>query len=211
MTPWIILLVLFGLRCVYLMYQVFTLRRPQATSRNGDQSVKTMIVIGSGGHTAEMLKITQFLDIRKYRPRLYVLASTDITSELKVVSVEYNNQTGDYVIVRVPRSRAVGQSYFTSVFTTLYAILATVPKMLYHRPELILCNGPGTCIPVCLIAFLMRALFLSDNRIVFFESICRVSSLSLSGMILMFFADNIFVQWPELKKKYWRTQYIGNL
>ncbi|KAF6200311.1 hypothetical protein GE061_006614 [Apolygus lucorum] len=187
------------------------MRRPPSNMRNRERPVKTMMVIGSGGHTAELLKITQFLDIMRYRPRIYVMADTDITSEMKIVSIEYNNPRGDYIVMKIPRSRTVGQSYLTSIFTTIWSILRSIPPMLYHRPELILCNGPGTCIPICLIAFLMRVAYINDNRIVFFESVCRVKSLSLSGKILLLFADHIFVQWPELAQRYWRTQYIGNL
>uniref|UniRef100_A0A224XSN0 UDP-N-acetylglucosamine transferase subunit ALG14 n=1 Tax=Panstrongylus lignarius TaxID=156445 RepID=A0A224XSN0_9HEMI len=208
---WLIF-VLFICRCIYLMYQVWTLRRPQAELRNPSKPVRTLIVIGSGGHTAEMLKIVSQLNFTKYRPRIYAMASSDITSELKIVSMEYSNSPkGEYILIKIPRSRDVGQSFLTSIFTTLYSSLFCIPYLFYYRPELILCNGPGTCIPICVIAFLMRAAFISNNRIIFFESICRVWSLSLTGKLLLCIADNIFVQWPELKNTYRRTQYIGNL
>ncbi|CAB0010831.1 unnamed protein product [Nesidiocoris tenuis] len=186
------------------------MRRPPEDVRSLGQPVRTMLVIGSGGHTAELLKITQHLDVRRYRPRYYVMADTDITSEMKIVSVEYNNPKGDYIVVKIPRARHVGQSFFSSIFTTIWSTICVFPRMLYYRPELVLCNGPGTCIPICLIAFLLRAACIQpNNRIVFLESVCRVKSLSLTGKLLMFFADNIFVQWPELTRTYRRVQYIG--
>jgi beta-1,4-N-acetylglucosaminyltransferase len=83
--------------------------------------------------------------------------------------------------------------------------------MLKKRPELIVCNGPGTCIPICVIAFMMRVLYITDTKIVFVESICRVKTLSLSGKILLLFADIVLVQWPKLKEIYRRTTFIGRL
>ncbi|KAJ8870227.1 hypothetical protein PR048_029244 [Dryococelus australis] len=165
------------------------------------KSVKTAVIIGSGGHTTEMLKLVQELKPEKYTPRMYFVASNDTTSEVRILKLEGENKS-DYEIIKIPRSRNVHQSFVSSFATTLYAVAAAVPYMLTRRPELILCNGPGTCIPICLIAFAMRTLSLCDNRIVFVESVCRVKTLSLTGKILLLFADELFVQWPQLKNQY---------
>ena len=52
-----------------------------------------------------------------------------------------------------------------------------------------------------------------DCRIVYVESIARVSSLSLSGSILYRgrVADGFFVQWPGLAAKYPRAKFSGRL
>merc|ERR1719201_2370423 len=100
---------------------------------------------------------------------------------------------------RIPRSREVGQSYLSSIFTTLRATAACWPLLRKHRPEMLIVNGPGSCIPLCLVAVLASILGLQRTYIVYIESICRVSSLSLSARILrMGMADTILVQWPEL-------------
>lgn len=167
---------------------------------------RTMIVMGSGGHTAEMLRIVERLDGERYSPRQYVIASTDKTSVVKVIESEVRRQPDTqkqmYEIVTIPRSRAVHQSYLSSVATTVLSLLSCVPIVLKARPELILTNGPGTCVPVCLVAFLARLLFLNTKcRIVFVESFCRVRSLSLSGRILLYIVDMFVVQWPELLER----------
>lgn len=175
----------------------------------------TMICIGSGGHTTEMLKLVEVLDFTKYSPRYYVMAKSDITSTSKVEMMETNKDVNknsqQYSIIQIPRSRVVGQSYFTSVFTTLYSILYSIPVVCKLRPDLLLCNGPGTCVPLCVITFLLKAAFISDTRIIFIESYCRTRTFSLSGKILMYFADNILVQWPKLTTKLKRADYIGQL
>lgn len=74
-------------------------------------------------------------------------------------------------------------------------------------------NGPGTCIPICFWAWFLRLIGLSDCRIVYIESIARVTSLSLSGKILYHarVADMLLVQWPRLSELYPRAQYVGRL
>lgn len=182
-----------------------------------DKCVSTMIVVGSGGHTTEMLQLMRVMTPSLYCPRTYVMASSDTTSEFKVhVLEEYlatkaSRKYRKYSIFKIPRSRQVGQSFFTSAFSTLYSFLRCVPMMLYNRPELVLCNGPGTCVPICILAFLLRTLFLSNTMIIFIESVCRVESLSMTGKILYYFADVFLVQWPDLEQKYSRVAYVGRV
>lgn len=75
----------------------------------------------------------------------------------------------------------------------------------------VLCNGPGTCIPLCAAGLLLGILGLKRVLLVYVESICRVESLSLSGKILYHFADYFFVQWKPLKAKYPKSVYIGRI
>ncbi|KAL1122111.1 hypothetical protein AAG570_003517 [Ranatra chinensis] len=168
-----------------------------------------MVVMGSGGHTTEMLRITKHLNKERYTPRVYIVSSTDTTTISRVLAGE--DSSGTYTICKIPRSREVKQSYLTSIFTTALSTVSSFPVVLWHRPQLVLCNGPGVCIPICAVVFLAKALFLIDARIVFVESLCRVKSFSLTGKILMFFADKILVQWPDLCKVSKRADYIGRL
>ncbi|XP_040152602.1 UDP-N-acetylglucosamine transferase subunit ALG14 homolog [Anopheles arabiensis] len=203
-----LLLFLGGLLLVRLVQLLVSVRRGQSGTGVPPRTTpaRTMIVMGSGGHTAEMLRIVERLDGERYSPRQYVIASTDKTSVVKVIESEVRRQPDTqkqtYEIVTIPRSRAVHQSYFSSVATTVLSLLSCVPIVLKARPELILTNGPGTCVPVCLVAFLARLLFLNTKcRIVFVESFCRVRSLSLSGRILLYIVDMFVVQWPELLER----------
>lgn len=177
---------------------------------------KTLIVLGSGGHTAEMMMLVRQLNKENYSPRSYILASTDATSESKILDFEEPNtskKTTDYGIFRIKRSRHVGQSYLTSVFTTIWSILQCVPTVYRVQPDLVLCNGPGTCVPICLIAFMLKIVGAIDVqcKIVFIESYCRVKTVSLSGKILIWIADLFVVQWPQLANFSPKTKYFGRL
>ncbi|XP_023540517.1 UDP-N-acetylglucosamine transferase subunit ALG14-like isoform X2 [Cucurbita pepo subsp. pepo] len=179
-------------------------------------SVSTLIVLGSGGHTAEMLNVLSVLQKDSFSPRFYIAAAaTDDMSLQKARTYEHQlaHKTGAEVdkIRTVPRE--VGQSYFTSVWTTSIATLNALWLMLKIRPQVILCNGPGTCIPLCAIAFTFKVVGIRWSSIFYVESIARVKRSSLSGYILykLHMADRFFVQWPQLQRKYPHAHYVGCL
>ncbi|CAK1596236.1 unnamed protein product [Parnassius mnemosyne] len=202
----IIILIAFLLRILYLLVKVVTSECALSIQAS---SFKTIICIGSGGHTSEILRLMSNLNTRKFGPRLYILADSDTSSEVKIHNME--NGSTSYTLCRIPRSRNVKQTYSSSIFTTIYATLSTIPIVYKFAPNVILCNGPGTCIPVCAVAFLLRCLFLLDSRIIYIESLCRVRTLSLSGKILQYFADIFIVQWPQLRDNCYRAKYFGRL
>ncbi|VUZ53113.1 unnamed protein product [Hymenolepis diminuta] len=184
----------------------------------------TMLVLGSGGHTAELLSYVRLLP-QSYTPRIYVSASTDSLSGKKAIELESKDKKNDYLIEELPRAREIGQSFFSSFFTTSCALISAVVLVLKHQPQLVLCNGPGTCVPVCFAARLFHIIcnigscmsFGSGERrrrtaVVFVESVCRTRSLSLSGRLLYHLRlAKVIVQWPGLLENYPRAQYLGLL
>jgi len=174
---------------------------------------KTLVVLGSGGHTAEMLALMKNLDCKRYTPLHLVLADTDKTSRPKIENIkDFQWAKDEKVYHTIKRSREVGQSWLTTVFTTLISTMHSILLVPKLSPNLVLCNGPGTCIPICIGALVTRMLFLGDPTIVFVESFCRVQSLSLSGKLLYPFVDKFIVQWPELATSDRpKCQYLGNL
>ncbi|XP_037938131.1 UDP-N-acetylglucosamine transferase subunit ALG14 homolog [Teleopsis dalmanni] len=188
-----------------------------------EQNHPVYIILGSGGHTGEMCNINQALmgsskGQELYKPIKYVLASSDTTSRKKIflamqkLNVTINEE--DYV--EVPRSREVGQSWLTTIFTALWALLWSFWLVWRDKPRLIICNGPGTCVPFCIAAFALRLLHRlpKNTKIIFIESFCRVKTLSLSGKLLLHIADMFVVQWPFLANKYKHKnnlKYFGRL
>lgn len=92
------------------------------------KSYRIMSVLGSGGHTTEMHSLLSTFKRASLLQLTYVLASSDSTSftrtdhfERKVCEVQSTQPR--HIFIRIPRSREVKQSYFTSVFSTLYALV----------------------------------------------------------------------------------------
>ncbi|XP_042191701.1 UDP-N-acetylglucosamine transferase subunit ALG14 homolog [Callorhinchus milii] len=176
--------------------------------------VRLLLVLGSGGHTTEMLRLVNSLS-PLYAPRHYVIANTDKMSEEKVRIIEAAKNEKDtepqYTIHRIPRSREVRQSWISSVVTTVYSILYSIPLVFQLKPDMVMCNGPGTCVPLCLSALLLGIFGIKKVLIIYVESICRVETLSLSGKILYYLSDYFFVQWSTLKEKYPKSIYLGRI
>jgi beta-1,4-N-acetylglucosaminyltransferase len=135
--------------------------------------VKTLVVLGSGGHTTEMLALIENIDASIYTPLVYMVASSDDTS-LQRIYADKTARRADQVVTLF-RSREVGQSYSSSIFTTLWSLVIAVYHVAVIRPDLLLCNGPGTCFPVAIATLLHRILGLCQGNIVFVESFCRVT------------------------------------
>lgn len=164
------------------------------------------------GHTTEMLEIVKKLNPDKYNPRFYVVAENDENSIRKLKMTEEETSNKNYKVFKIPRSRKVKQSYWSSIFTTLVSLFSCFPLLWEIRPNLILCNGPGTCVPICFVALLFRILFINRHcKIVFVESFCRVKTLSLSGKILLYASDVFVVQWPRLENISKKILYFGRL
>ncbi|XP_062992198.1 UDP-N-acetylglucosamine transferase subunit ALG14 homolog [Elgaria multicarinata webbii] len=177
-------------------------------------AVSLLVVAGSGGHTTEILRLLSSLS-QTYSPRHYVLADSDKMSEEKIRSFEQKRaevfSNSLFTLHRIPRSREVRQSWSSSVLTTLRSMFYSLPLAFRLKPDLVLCNGPGTCVPICVSSLLLRMLGLKRVTIVYVESICRVENLSLSGKILYRFSDYFIVQWPALKEKYPKSLYLGRI
>ncbi|XP_007976077.2 UDP-N-acetylglucosamine transferase subunit ALG14 isoform X1 [Chlorocebus sabaeus] len=181
------------------------------------ESLSILVVAGSGGHTTEILRLLGSLS-SAYSPRHYVIADTDEMSANKINSFELDRADRDpsnmytkYYIHRIPRSREVRQSWPSTVFTTLHSTWVSFPLIHQVKPDLVLCNGPGTCVPICVSALLLGILGIKKVIIVYVESICRVETLSLSGKILFHLSDYFIVQWPALKEKYPKSVYLGRI
>ena len=159
-----------------------------------------------------MIKLLGGINLNKYTPREYIVANTDLMSIEKIK--QFESEKKSFTINSIYRSRNVGQSYFSSVLTTLIALFNAIPLIFRLKPNLLLVNGPGTCLPLCLIFYLYsRIFFCKNNKIIFIESICRVKTLSLTGKILYYLniADSFIVQWPDLQLKYKKAIYLGRL
>ncbi|XP_029804227.1 UDP-N-acetylglucosamine transferase subunit ALG14 homolog [Suricata suricatta] len=200
---------------VLLAVRLWVVLRSQAPVPR--QSLSLLVVAGSGGHTTEILRLLESLS-NAYSPRHYIIADTDEMSAHKINSFERNRADKDpstmspeYYIHRIPRSREVQQSWPSTVLTTLYSMWLSFPLTHRVKPDLVLCNGPGTCVPICISALLLGILGIKKVIIVYVESICRVEHLSLSGKILFHLSDYFIVQWPALKEKYPKSVYLGRI
>ncbi|KAH8581976.1 secreted glycosyltransferase [Cryptosporidium sp. chipmunk genotype I] len=155
-----VFLLLFALRFYFWLKGrlSFSVRSNQVLQKNLNcgEKVKILAVLGSGGHTAELLMLLRDMDLMNKVSLSCVMANTDKFSLEKALhefsenlKVDIGNVANYVKFYRIKRSREVGQSYFTSVFTTLISFMDSIKVLFQDRYDLIMVNGPGTCIPIC--------------------------------------------------------------
>lgn len=172
-----------------------------------------MALLGSGGHTGEMLRLLAPLDLSGFQ-KTWLVSAGDSTSLEKAKAYENSQQNlpKSSVYVTLARARKVGQPLWSSVFSTLHSLWSVaVALTTMEKPDVLVLNGPGTCVPVAYWLFLLRFCGLASTRIVYVESLARVNQLSLSGLLVLPIADRILVQWESLAQRYARTEYYGIL
>jgi beta-1,4-N-acetylglucosaminyltransferase len=189
--------------------------------------------VNPGGHTSEALMLTSGLDFSRYSPRIYIVSEGDTLSTNKVVSLEHSKafrsspipasgRQKDYKIVTVPRARRVHQATWTVLLTCMRSVLAciylvTIAPLLKKDPfgtpfaDLLIMNGPGTCVTLCAAVMVNKLLGLPLPKMIYVESYARVQSLSLSGKILRYVVDRFVVQWPTLLSGSGREECYGCL
>lgn len=168
-----------------------------------------LVVLGSGGHTNEMLRIYSRLEMIKKLNVIFIKGNEDTLSEGKL-------RANIKKVVSIPRPRMVGQSYLTSIFTTIYSLWISILLFRNISTRMILVNGPGISAIVVIASYIYHLiLFKNRPKIVYIESFARVNSLSLTGKIMEYLADCFLVQWPQLKapKRLFRTsrEHLGLL
>ncbi|CAE6397301.1 unnamed protein product, partial [Rhizoctonia solani] len=165
------------------------------------------VLLGSGGHSTEALALVSSLDFDRYSPRTYIISEGDTLSAKKAAALESLKKPGnsDYRILTMPRARRVHQSLASTPLTALRSLIwtlqfMTVPAITSKKrfADVLLVNGPGTCVALVLVAYFNRFWWLDSPRVVYIESFARVSSLSLSGKLVRPLADRFLVQWPSL-------------
>lgn len=166
------------------------------------ESIHALVVLGSGGHTGEMMPLVHELSKWKRLSQMTVVAATSDTLSLShpLIPETAAKKT-------IPRARNVGQSFFTSIFTTFAAFISAL-RFIFLFPDLLLVNGPGVCYPVVLSIFLGNFIGITNCSIVFVESFCRVTTISLTGKLIYPFCDLFFVHWPQLLKLRRRARLV---
>ncbi|KAM9839495.1 UDP-N-acetylglucosamine transferase subunit ALG14 [Aulostomus maculatus] len=207
--------VLLSLFCLFVLRLLVVVRNGAAYKPGLQGRIAVLVVAGSGGHTTEILRLLASLSAA-YTPRHYIIADTDKMSEEKIYKFESSKQhsgsdSQQFTIYRIPRSREVHQSWSSSVLSTLNATCYSLPLVFRLRPDLVLCNGPGTCVPLCIAGLLLGILGMKKVLIVYIESICRVETLSLTGKILYHLSDYFFVQWSSLRDRYPKSIFLGRI
>ncbi|KAF8530566.1 glycosyltransferase family 1 protein [Hysterangium stoloniferum] len=194
--------------------------KPASVKKHPNATCHFAIFLASGGHTSEALTLASSLDFSRYAPRTYIVSQGDTLSVQRAIALEASKEPSAigsaFAILEIPRARRVYQPLVTtppsaiiSLSTCIYHIC--LRPMFSRQPfsEVLLINGPGTCVMLFAAVFVGRVLFIPTPRVIYVESFARVTSLSLSGRLLRPFVDRFITQWPDCLRDGGRGEYRG--
>ncbi|OAA69850.1 Ras like protein [Cordyceps fumosorosea ARSEF 2679] len=189
-------------------------RQPSSPRRRRVDDYR-LFVLGSGGHTREMLMMMDdgACDFAPSSHRRYLISSGDDVSAHHARDHEAG-LPGTHDVVRVARARRVHQSLLTTPASALRSILDIVPALLSpppkgarRYPSLVFSNGPATGFFVALVIRALKMAWVVPQdcmRFVYVESWARISTLSLTGRLLLHtgLADFFAVQHAQVAARY---------
>ncbi|EXK93526.1 beta-1,4-N-acetylglucosaminyltransferase [Fusarium oxysporum f. sp. raphani 54005] len=185
-----------------------------------------VFVLGSGGHTKEMLMMMDdgFSNFDGFHRR-YLISSGDTMSEdhledyeadLKTLCAAEGTNPGAHDVFTVTRARRVHQSLLTTPYTAFLSMVSIFPALLTPPPKIdgvelvyptcIYSNGPATGFFVGLAVHLLKILGkIPENSMhfIYIESWARISTLSLTGKLFYYTSiADVLVQHKEVAEKY---------
>ena len=136
-----------------------------------------------GGHLVQILKISKYINEKNCV--FIVNDRIDFDPQMKNKTVRITHATRNW-------------KQIINIIEAFYFILKL-------RPKILLSTGAAPAVPFSLVAKLI------GTKVIFVESLSRVTKPSLTGRIMYYIADEFYVQWPRLKKIFPSALYFGNL
>ncbi len=157
---------------------------------------KVLVVLGMGGHTAQILRLIDLLG-EKYDYE-YIIGHDDRTSSAKI------KFKGNVHTMRNPR--LMEDKSLLKVTKNMVPSTVQAFKILRKvKPDAVLSAGPALTIPLFWLAKL------KGIKTMFVESWVRVHHKSLTGKLVYPVSDLFIVQWESMKKVYPKAVYAGRL
>lgn len=145
-----------------------------------------LLVASSGGH---LLQLYQLRDVWPSHERTWItFQRPDAESLLADESVVYAHH---------PTNR--------NIPNLLRNLRLAVRTIRIRHPRAIVTTGAGVAVPFCWIGRMFGA------RVVYIESLTRITEPSLTGKLIHPVAHEFFVQWPELLPKFRKARHEGTV
>ena len=161
-----------------------------------------MFACNQGGHFAQMMALRELFG--KYDCVLVtdnVHASKENTPALvDIDAIEYAMAMAEGRKKAENKTSRI-QSFF--VYIALFRECRLIWKK--YRPAVVITTGSNIAVGLFLYAKL------KGSKLIFIETRAKVYSKTVTGKLVAWLSDKIFVQWPEMKKIYPMAEYCGTL
>lgn len=149
--------------------------------------MKICLACSPGGHMDELRRLMPAFKGKEY---FFVTHKYEYSQQLeRAYFIEYRK---GYIRERI--------AWLKTIFIALHILLK-------ERPDVVVSTGGGEiAVPFCYAGKLLGA------KVVFIETLARVTTRSAAGRLVYLIADLFLVQWEPLLKKYGtKAQYWGNV
>lgn len=163
-----------------------------------------MFACNQGGHFSQMIALHDLFG--KYESVLVtdnVLATKQLPALKDVWHIEYAMAMANKREALAKKGRKNGRLALISSYISLFIECVRIWKK--YRPAAIISTGSNIAVPLFLYGKLM------GSRLIFVETRAKVYSKTVTGKIADKIVDQVFVQWPEMKKLYPKAEYCGTL
>lgn len=152
-----------------------------------------LYILGSGGHTAQMIELSK--DLKQSINYFYLIQEDDVLSEKKILFPGK--------IIKIKRNAGFNENKLKVYFKTINIFFKALKIIKKNKIDVIISAGPGISIPFFYAGKLL------GKKLIFIESWSRVTTKSSSGKLIYPIADLFFVQWKENLKNYPKALYKG--
>ena len=157
-----------------------------------------MVILGSGGHTWEMINVLSRLNWKKYLP-IYIIGYSDFHSLNDIIFFE-NKLEREYFYERIIRPKENWEKTYSLkvLLKSIYCFFKSFKLIYQHKPDYILANGPSICVPIIICGWFLKKLGYINIKLIYIESAARVNNLSISAKIIKNIVDDMFGFWKPL-------------
>lgn len=101
--------------------------------------------------------------------------------------------------------RQVNRKEWQFPFEMIANLFKSISIFVKERPDVIITTGVLAMIPMCLLVKMFK------GKLIYIESFAKVTSPTVTGKLMYKFADQFYVQWPQMKKIYPKAIYLGGI
>jgi UDP-N-acetylglucosamine:LPS N-acetylglucosamine transferase len=157
-----------------------------AQTHSRDDGADLLLVCSTGGHLLQLVALSA--SWRRFSRAWVTFDKSDARSLLKDERVYFAKGPTNRSIRNLLRNLAIGWRVVREV-----------------RPKVVITTGAGVAVPFAWVARMHGA------RVVYVESLARISGPSLTYRLIAPIAERRYVQWPELAQALPGTLFVGNV
>ena len=158
-----------------------------------NEKKKVLFISSTGGHLSELLSLESVFDEYDY----YIV--TEKTENNMNLKSKYPNRVS---YMKYGTKKNIIKYFFIFTLNCIKSF-----GILFSRtPDVIVTTGAHTAVPMCYIA---KILF--GKKIIYIETFANVTTKTLTGKLIYPISDVFVVQWEQLKNKYPKSVYWGEI